>query len=200
MRLMYGALNLTLRDPNGELSVPQICDEVDLPIDAFLELFQNPHECLHAALDMLAGDLLEIVADPDLVSEEWPLAVCRALERLTTYLAANPERTVSLALSSTVAGIDTLEHVANLDREIATLLTEGAPCAPLHPIAPEGIAGALSHTLYTEAVSDRAHLLPVFVEHHSYVVLAPYLGPEAAVRAIIENRPGGAAPRAPRDS
>jgi hypothetical protein len=88
--------------------------------------------------------------------------------------------------------------VGDLAYEVATLLTEGAPRRPRTRIAVEGIAGGLWQILGCEAAAGRGHRLPVLCEHISYVVLAPFVGPEAAVRAIVQSRQAsaGARPRA----
>jgi AcrR family transcriptional regulator len=194
-QLLWSVVNLALREPYEELSAPRIAQEASLSIDTFLDLFESPRECFRAALDMLGGELLEIVANPDLVSPQWPLAVCQALERLTAHLAANPACTVMLACKTFAAGLPVIEEMVGLTDEVATLLTEGAPRRPRSGIAVEGISGALSHTLYTEASAGRAHLLPRQVEYLSYVVLAPFIGAEDAARAIVARRPAEGPPR-----
>jgi AcrR family transcriptional regulator len=187
--LLWSIVNLALREPYEDLSAPRIAQEANRSIDTFLDLFESPRECFQAALDMLGAELLEIVADPDLVSPRWPLAVCEALDRLTAHLAANPACTVMLACKTFAAGLPVIEDMVGLNDEIATLLTEGAPRRSRSGIAVEGISGALSHTLYTEASAGREQLLPRQVEYLAYVVLAPFIGAEDAVRTIVARRP-----------
>jgi len=196
-RMLQSVVNLALREPYEELSAPHIAEEAGLSIDTFLELFESPRQCFVAALDMLGGDLLEVVADPELVSEQWPEAVCQAIERLTTYLVANPAATVTLAAKTFGAGMSAIEEMVTLSDEVTTLLTEGAPQRASSRLAPEWISGALAHTVHTEVFSGRAHLLGGLTEYLSYVVLAPYIGPEEAARQVARARTkqgqGGAA-------
>jgi AcrR family transcriptional regulator len=183
--LLDAVIDLVLREPYEELSAPHIAEEAGLSIDAFLALFESPQECFEAALDMLGGELLETVAHPDLVSERWPEAVCEAVERLGTHLVRNPAVAVMLGAKTFSAGMDAIEEMVRLSEEVATLLTEGATRRARGKLTVEMIAGALSHTLHSEVLAGRAHLLESLSEYMSYVVLAPYLGPDEAVRTIV---------------
>src|ERR1700730_5568792 len=126
-RLLLTVVNLVLREPYEELSAPHIAEEAGLSIDTFLDLFESPRACFIAALDMLGGDLLEEVADPALVSSQWPTAVCHAVDRLTAHLVEHPASAVTLAAKTLGAGIGVIEDMVTLADEVTTLLTEGAP-------------------------------------------------------------------------
>lgn len=199
-RLLQSVVNLVLREPYEELSAPHIAEEAELSIDTFLELFETPRACFVAALDMLGGDLLEVVAHPDLVSQQWPAAVCQAVERLTAHLVANPAATLTLAAKTFGAGMVVIEDMVTLSDEVTTLLTEGAPRRASSRPAPEWISGALAHTVHTEVFAGRAHLLGSLNEYLSYMVLAPYIGPEQAAQAVVKARGGTAKETSARDA
>jgi AcrR family transcriptional regulator len=186
--LLQSVVNLVLREPYEELSAPHIAEEAGLSIDTFLDLFETPRACFVAALDMLGGDLLEVVAHPDLVSQQWPAAVCQAIERLTTHLVRNPAATLTLAAKTFGAGMTVIEDMVTLSDELTTLLTEGAPRRASSRLAPEWISGALAHTVHSEVFAGRAHLLGDLNEYLSYTVLAPYIGPEQAAQAVVKAR------------
>jgi AcrR family transcriptional regulator len=188
-RLLRSAIDLRVREEKlDELSSLRIADAAQLPIEAFMELFAGPEACYLEALDVLGDELLQLVADPGLVSAEWPAAVCRTVARLLAYLAGSPARLRTLAAKALEAGAPAIANVSDLAYEVATLLTEGAPRRPRTRIAVEGIAGALWQILNNEVLAGRGHRLPVLSEYVSYVVLTPFLGPDAAVRAIVETR------------
>jgi len=187
-RLLESVVNLVLREPYEELSAPHIAKEANLSIDTFLDLFESPRECFVAALEELGGDLLEAIADPALVSPQWPAAVCEAIDRLTAHLVRNPASTVTLATKTLGAGMDVIEEMLTLSDEVTTLLTEGAPRRAGSRFAPEWISGALAHTFHTEAMAGRGHLLDTLSEYISYLVLAPYLGPEQAAQTVLKAR------------
>ncbi len=191
-RLLRSAIEVGVREQKYEdLSKLRIADDAGLPIEAFMELFPGPEACYLEALDALGDELLQLVANPGLVSAEWSAAVCRAVDTLLAYLASSPARLVTLTAKAHEAGPATIANVDALAYELATLLTEGAPRRPRTRIAVEGIAGALWYILHCEVIAGRGHRLPALSEYVSYVILTPFLGPEAALAEIERSRPAG---------
>ncbi|HEY4997252.1 MAG TPA: TetR/AcrR family transcriptional regulator [Solirubrobacteraceae bacterium] len=188
-RLLDEVLRLAALHEFRELTAPQIADEARVPIDAFLELFANREECFLAALDMISEELLAIAADPDLVSEQWPTAVRRVLAELLSFLGTRPLYARTLAQEAFTAGPEAVQYTLELLQTIATLLTEGAPNEPQSALAVDGIAGALLHTVRCQVVSGRVQLLGALSDHLSYLVLAPFLGAEAALEVLAAPLP-----------
>jgi AcrR family transcriptional regulator len=188
LHLLRSAVNLMISERYDELSSLRIADEAGVEVETFLELFPTKEACCLAALEMLGDELLLVVADPSLVSEEWPAAVCRAVDSLLVHLAVNPARLVVLATKVFDAGPLAIEGTVDLAHQIATLLTEGAPHRPCSKIAVEGIAGALWHTFNSEVLAGQGHRLPALSEYLSYVVLTPFIGPNQAAQAVQRSR------------
>jgi AcrR family transcriptional regulator len=188
-RLLRSVIELRAQEEQlDELNSLRIADRAQLPIEAFMELFSSPEECYLEALDVLGDEVLQLIADPGLVSAEWSAAVCRTVARLLAHLAASPVRARTIAVKALEAGPAAIANIGNLLFEIATLLTEGAPRRPRTRIAVEGIAGALWQILNCEVLAGRGHRLPVLSEYVSHVILAPFMGPEAAVEAVVQLR------------
>jgi AcrR family transcriptional regulator len=197
-RVLRGAIDLTLRERFDDLSTLRIADEAGVSIESFLALFAGKEDCYLAALDMLGDEVLQLVANPSLVSTAWASAVCETIDSLLAYLASHPARAITLTTKALEAGGRAVENTMDLAHELATLLTEGAPARPHGKLAVEGVAGALWHTLYSEVVAGRGHRLPILTEYLSYAVLTPFIGPEDAVQAILDSRPAASA--APADA
>jgi hypothetical protein len=104
---------------------------------------------------------------------------------------------VTLASKTFGAGMEVIEEMVTLSDEVTVLLTEGAPRRTGARLAPEWISGALAHTMHTEVMAGRGHLLDTLSEYMSYVVLAPYLGPEQAAQTIVKARRHAAATAPP---
>jgi TetR/AcrR family transcriptional regulator len=191
-RLLQGMLRLVARDDYCALTAPQIADEANVSIDAFCTLFADKQHCLLAALDMIGGELLAIAADPELVSEDWAHAVRRVLGELMRYLANHPLQTRVLAQEALCTGGEAFEQIVELVRAIATLLTEGAPNQAHGALATEAVAGAIWHTIRCQVAGGRIELLAAISDHLSCVVLAPFIGTEAAIEIVTEERPANA--------
>lgn len=210
-RLLQAVLRLVAREDYRALSPPQIADEANVSIDAYCELFAGKEECFLTALDMIGDELLAIAADPLLVSDDWPQAVRRVLAALMRYLADRPLRARTLAQEALFAGDEALERTLDLLHSIATLLTEGAPAEAPGSLTTEAVAGAIWHTLRCQVTSGRIELLAALSDHLAYVVLAPFIGADAAVEIVTETaveivageRPpasGACGPRAPQSA
>jgi AcrR family transcriptional regulator len=186
-RLLRSVLRLAVVDDYQELTAPQIAEEAGVPIEDFFELFPGRDECYLAAFDQLSDELLLLVADPALVSSEWPAAVRRTIGKLMRHLAERPLYAQTIAAEAFAAGPDTVERNLELAHGIATLLTEGAPNTPQGKLAVEGAAGAIWHTVRCQVTSGQIHLLPALSDYLSYVVLAPFIGAEAAAEIVTED-------------
>ena len=191
-RLLQGMLRLVAREDYCTLSAPQIAEEANVSIDVFCALFVDKQDCLLAAIDMVGDELLAIAADPDLVSGDWARAVRRVLAELMRYLSNHPLQTRVLAQEALFASSDAFQRIVDLVLALATLLTEGAPTTAQGSLTTEAVAGAIWHTIRCQVAGGRIELLAAVSDHLSYVVLAPFIGPEAAVEIVTEERPSGA--------
>jgi AcrR family transcriptional regulator len=198
-RLMDCSLRLAAVEDLRELTAPQIADEAEVSMDAFFELFETKEECFLGALDMLAEELLDVTSDEGLVSADWPRAVRRAVGELMRYLADRPHYAQAIAAEAFVAGPGAVSRNLDLAKALATLLTEGAPGEPPGRLTLEGVGGAIWHTVRCQVASGRIQLLPALSDYLAYVVLAPFIGADAAVEVVTEeiaaSRPRAASSR-----
>lgn len=186
-RLRSSVLNLAVVDDYHELSAPQIAEEAGIPIESFFELFASKEECFLAAFDDLSDELLRIAADPDLVSGDWAGTVRRVVGQMLGLLAARPLYAHIIACEAPSACPEALERDCDLAQGIATLLTEGAPEPARNKLAVEGVAGAIWHTIRCQVTSGQIHLLPALSDYLAYIVLAPFIGADAAAEVVIED-------------
>jgi AcrR family transcriptional regulator len=189
-RLLQGILRLVTREEFRNLSAPQIADEANVPVEVFCELFPGKEECFLEALENISDRLLEIAVDPELVGGDWPRAVRRVLGELMHYLADHPLHARTLAQEAFYSGTEASERTVDLSRTIATLLTEGAPAQPHGALTADAVAGAIWHTIRCQASAGRIQLLAAISDHLAYVVLAPFIGAQAAVAIVTEDSQG----------
>jgi AcrR family transcriptional regulator len=187
-RLMESALRLAAVEDLRELSAPRIADEAHVAVDAFFELFESRDECYLQALDMLAGELLQVTAE-GLATDDWPGAVRRAIGALMVHLADRPHYARTIAAEAFAAGPAAVQRNVELAKALAALITQGAPGTPPGRLTVEGVGGAIWNTVRCQVASGRVQLLPAFSDFLSYVVLAPFIGADAAVEVVSEERP-----------
>lgn len=187
-RLLRCALELATAEGYANLTPMLIADEADASIDVFFDFFGDVEECLLAAVARLGQEVRSLMSDPGLTGPEWPYAVRRTLGRLMCYFAARPAYTQTIATGVFAMGRRAIDMGAELAREVAVKLTEGAPCPPSTELAQEGIEGAIWHTIYRQAASGRTAALPALADYLAYVVMAPYVGAEQAGRLVADER------------
>lgn len=188
-QVLRGAIETGLRERKfNDVNAPRIAENAGLPVEAVTGLYADPRACYVEALEALGDELLQVLGAHELLGAEWADAVCGAVEDLLAHLAEGPARLLTLTMKAFEAGPAAIATVGDLAYELATLLTEGAPQPPHTRIAVEAIGGGVWHILSCEVLAGRGHRLPVLSEYVAYVVLAPYLGAERAVAAIVRAR------------
>jgi AcrR family transcriptional regulator len=185
-RIMEQALRAGAEGELRELTAARIAELAGVSIDAFFELFEDKDQCYLAALEMLAGRLLAAVDDERLCSSEWPTAVRRAIGELMLLLADRPHYAGTIVSQALCAGPEAMRRNAELASAIATRLTHGAPGEPVGRLTVEGVGGAIWHTVRCQVASGRVQMLPALSDYLSYVVLAPFIGADAAVEVVTE--------------
>ena len=177
------------------MSALQIAEEADVPMDAFFEMFEGRDECFLAALDMLGDELLGVIGDSGPGSgEAWPRGVRRAMAGLMRYLAERPLYARTIAAGAFAAGPAAAERNREIVRRLTASLVEGAPQPARSSIALDAISGAIGHTIRCQVAAEQIDLLGTLSDHLTYVVLAPFLGADAAAEIVSEPASGHAAP------
>ncbi|MGH2834244.1 MAG: hypothetical protein ACRDK2_15850, partial [Solirubrobacteraceae bacterium] len=161
----------------------QIADGAGVSFDEFSKHFLDPEECYRTAFQEIAAPLLDLAhAGPP--SETWVHHAHQVSERLLWHLAENPLHaeaiiTPSCALDDSVKGLG-----RDLVGELAVGLTAHAPEIPDRQATVDGIAGAIWGLIYQLVQQGRPHLLAALSDHLSYLVLAPFVGPQSAIELI----------------
>jgi AcrR family transcriptional regulator len=169
----------------GNVTPLRIADGAGVSIDVFFELFDDMQECFLEAIAEVGEELRKTLLDPGLTSSrEWPAAVRRTLYALTCRIAIHPAYGHAIATGVFTMGDRAVELTAEIARDVAASLVEGAPGGPSGELTREGIEGAIWHTIYHQAMSGRTDLLPRLSDYLAYIVLAPFLGPQEAARIV----------------
>jgi TetR/AcrR family transcriptional regulator len=186
-RILQSVLRLSTLHDYHELSTLQIAEQAGVSFDTFGEIFTYKDECYLAALEMVGLEILAIVENPDLGGSDWPRAVRRAVKEMMCHLAARPVHAQTIAQEAFCTGAQAVELTHGLAHQVATLLTEGAPCQAQSGLAVDAIAGAIWHTIRCQVSAGRVELLAAIPDHLTYIVLAPFIGADAAFASIADD-------------
>jgi AcrR family transcriptional regulator len=188
-KLLGSVVHLTLDSGYLSLTDPQIAQFAGMSTEAFHKQFANKEECFLAVLDEFVNEAVETVRPRMKASSSWPESVYKGVGAFVEYLAAHQ------ALLR-IAFIDLFEvgpgMIAKMTRSVegfTKLLTENGPEPQRGPaVALEAITGALWGIICTYVANDRLARLPSLVDQLAFIVLAPYIGPKAAVETIAAGR------------
>lgn len=186
-RLLESALEMIALEGYGNLSPLRIVDRAGVSIDSFFSLFGDMEGCVLVALAKLADEVRQTLGALDHGSErEWPLAVRRALHSLMRHFAEHPSHAHMIATGAVEMGAPGIDQSLELAAEVARRLTAGGPSsATAGACIQEGIAGAVWHTVYCYAACHKTDRLQATADYLTYMVLAPHLGAEQALKALI---------------
>jgi AcrR family transcriptional regulator len=187
-RLQRSVVELAASEGYDQLSPPQIAEHAGVSVEAFYELFGSKEDCFLEAFDRLGAELLGVVAEQDMLGREWLQAVPQVLWELLSVLAERPVHAQTIACVAPGAGPKAFARNVRLSRELALLLTQGAPYAPRNRLVTDCVAGAIWHTVRCQVASRQIQLLPALVDALAYVVLAAFAGTENAAEVVIEWR------------
>jgi len=184
-RALGSVVHLTLDAGYASLTDPQIAQFAGLSTEAFHKQFPSKEACFLAVLDEFVAEALEWVREAIAHAASWPHGVRSAISAFVDYLVGHQ------ALLR-IAFIDVFDVgpaiVGRMTRSIEALtevlLAGGPPARRGAAIAPQAITGAVWAILSSYVPSGRLARLPGLVDHLTFIVLAPYLGPRQAVEAI----------------
>jgi AcrR family transcriptional regulator len=188
-RALGAVVHLTLDEGYAQLTDPQIAQFAGMSTETFHEQFSNKEACLLTVLDEFAAEAIDAVTPSFESGPTWPDAVHRAMVAFVDYLVARQALLRIAFIDVFEVGPAIIGRINRAVEAFTEMLTEEAP-APRHgsEIAVEAITGAIWAIVAGYVSSRRVPQLPRLVEHLTFTVLAPYVGPKAAVEAITATR------------
>jgi AcrR family transcriptional regulator len=183
--VMDAMVQLALEEGYPNITDAGIARAAAVSTEAFHREFPNKQECLLAVVDEFAAEAHDAVLRATRNDEDWPEAVHKGVEALIGYCAAHPGLVKLSFIDLFDAGDGMVERVSGLMDGFINVMTKRIPEPQRAPaVAAEAIIGAVWAILSSYAPHDRLRYLPCLVDHLSFLILAPYIGPRAAVEAI----------------
>jgi AcrR family transcriptional regulator len=183
--VMDAMVQLALEEGYPNITDAEIARAAAVSTEAFHREFPNKQECLLAVVDEFAAEAHDAVLRATRNDEDWPEAVHKGVEALIGYCSAHPGLVKLSFIDLFDAGDGMVERVSGLMDGFINVMTKRIPEPQRAPaVAAEAIMGAVWAILSSYAPHDRLRYLPCLVDHLSFLILAPYIGPRAAVEAI----------------
>jgi AcrR family transcriptional regulator len=184
-RVLGSVVHLTLDEGYSQLTDPQIAQFAGVSTEAFHKQFPSKEEAFLAALDEFVAEAIDSVTPSFEEAANWPEGVYRAIVAFVRYLLGHEALLRIAFIDVFEVGPAITGRLTRSVEELIKLLTKGAPEPRRGPtLAQEAIIGAVWSIVASYVSNGRLQRLPCAVDHLTFTVLAPYLGPKEAVAAI----------------
>ncbi len=182
---MDAMVQLALDDGYANFADSEIARSAAISTEAFHREFASKEECLLAIVDEFAAEAHDTVRRATRNDNEWTDAVHKGMGALIGYCTAHPGLVKLSFIDLFDAGEGVVGRVSGVLDGFINVLLEHVPEPRRAPgVASEAIVGAIWSILASYAPHDRLRYLPCLVDHLTFFILAPYLGPRPAVEAI----------------
>lgn len=203
-RLIHATAEVTMKKGYANATVADIVAKAGVARDVFYEHFADKEHAFLEAQQHPTQHIIDSCASAYFAAESWPERIWNGLGALLELIAANPEIAHLRLIECYAAGPVAIRRAEEITRSFAIFLEEGygyrPQDAPLPRLASEAITGALFEVIQRHvAKGDFVGLMPQLPQL-TYIAIAPFIGPQAAVEqieALGARRAQADAPRSP---
>ncbi|HEY5046019.1 MAG TPA: TetR/AcrR family transcriptional regulator [Solirubrobacteraceae bacterium] len=185
-RILGCAAQIAATRGYAQLTPAQIVGAAEVTEARFDELFQSTEQCFLDALDRLGLEALVCAARASQSSEDRLVGVHRGIVALMRHIATHPVLVRVAFVEIFAVGAAGIQRRERLLGQFADQLVRSLPRsrAPSGLMA-EASVGAIWGIVHDHVTRGAMQLLPGLAGHATYLALAPTIGAEAAVQAIL---------------
>lgn len=170
------------------MSVEEIIGTAGVSRRTFYDKFHSKEDAFLAAYDTISLELVQSVKDAYDASGSFPEGVVACLRTFLEYVAVHPQYSDACIVEVLAAGPRALERRNAVMKALAELIHNGAENMPdrMHPpaLTAETIVGGIYEIVYSRVLQGQTSELPKLLPDLAYSVMLPYLGHQAAERAV----------------
>ncbi len=165
------------------VTIAEIAARASVSQATFYSYFVDKNAALLAAVDSAGSQMLGVVMPAARRAPDWPNGIRAAIGSLCAFYAAEPDLARLAVVETYAAGPAALELRDHANAEVQGLLDPGLLAFPaVKQIVADAVFGAVWTLLYARIVNEGPQALPQIAPLATYMVLAPFLGMEGAVR------------------
>jgi AcrR family transcriptional regulator len=187
-RIIRGTAEVMMRKGYGEATVSEIVAAAGISREVFYAHFANKQHAYLAAQQYGTQYILESCTAAYFSRTDWCERVWAALGALVDMLAANPAFAHLRLVECYSAGPEAIESTEQLKRSATIFLQEGfnslSGDRQLPKLAVHAIAGAIFEVFYAHISRGEFEQLPRSLPQLTYIAVAPFVGPQAAVTTL----------------
>ena len=188
-QMLRSAAQIAATAGYAHLTRSQILYQSGASEETFDELFESTEQCFLDALDLLGSEALASAIKASADVEDRRAAVREGIAALLAHVADNRvlQRIAFVEIFAVgPAGVKRRERLLEgcADLLVSTLPESQRPSK----LVAQAIVGAVWAILHSHVTRGAASRLPGLADHVTYIALAPAIGAEAAVQAILAAR------------
>ncbi|HEX3909773.1 MAG TPA: TetR/AcrR family transcriptional regulator [Solirubrobacteraceae bacterium] len=189
-RIIYATADVTMAKGYANTTVADIVAEAGVARDVFYEHFADKQDAFLEAQQHPTQHIVDTCAGAYFSATSWPERVWNGLGALLGLIASAPAVSHLRLVECYAAGPVAIRRGEEITRSFTIFLEEGYAYRPeaqhLPRVSSEAIAGAAFEIVQRHAVRHDFAGLPARLPQLTYIALAPFTGPEQAVRLIEE--------------
>jgi AcrR family transcriptional regulator len=187
-RILYATANVAAAKGYGASTIADITIGAGVDRRVFYKHFRDKQQAFLATHEFAVHQLMALAASAFFSAKEWPQRVWEAMRATTQFEATHPVITHIGHVESHAVGAPAIQRVDDSRAAFTIFLQEGSQLTSSPPsrIAMEAIAGAVFEIGYHQARRGHSGQISRLAPHASYLVLAPFMGPDAANEFIDE--------------
>ena len=170
------------------MSVEAVVATAGVSRRTFYDYFASKDDAFLTAYETIGGQLIQRVQAAYASSATFEEGVVGCLGAFLEFIASKPEYAELCIVEGMAAGPAALERRKAVLTALVQLVRAGADTLPerLHPpeLTTETIVGGIYEIVYSRVLEGKTAELPELVPDLAYSMLLPYLGHEAAERAV----------------
>lgn len=187
-RIFDAIARLTASGGYQALSLEDIASAAAVSLQTFYSHFENKEEAFLATYEVGHSKAKAAINRALAHETDWIAGVRAGALALLEFLASEPALARLACVDILIAYPHVAGRVDEANASYAQLLDldigEGAPSRSSTPVASEAIVGGVFELLHDYILRGQTRRLPELADHVGYIVLTPFIGSEAAGRAI----------------
>ena len=189
-RIIYGTAEVMLSKGFGDATVADIVAAAGVSRDVFYEHFTDKQDAFLEAMQHPTQFILDTCAAAYFAAAEWPQRVWNVFQTLLGLIVANPAMSHLRLVECYAAGPAAIRRAEEITRSFTIFLEEGYGYRPgsrdLPRLYSQAIAGSMFEVIQRCITRNESDELLRHLPQVTYVALAPFTGPEEAIRLVQE--------------
>jgi len=195
-RIIYGTAEVMMEKGFANATVADIVAAAGVSREVFYEHFTDKLHAFLEAQRYATQEVLDACASAYFSAEEWPERVWNALRMLIGLIVSHPTLSYLRLVECYAAGPAAVSRSEDLTKSFTIFLEEGFRYRPESSVLPrvcsQAIAGAIFEVIYRHIARGEIEALSGQLPRLAYVALAPFTGPEEAIRLVTQITAGRA--------